>query len=210
MNYKVISTGSKGNCTIINNQIAIDIGVSYKKISKYANELKLVLLTHVHSDHFNKKTIEILYKNHPLIKFVCLKHIVKELSEIVDKNSIYVVEKDKLYDLGICKLSAFELKHDVENNGWKLLVNGEKCIYATDTSVLNASATNYNLYLIEANYDLADTLKRLQEKELKGEYAYERRAIQNHLSKQQCEEWLSVNAGINSEIVYMHQHEDEK
>ena len=48
MNYEVVSTGSSGNCVIINESIAIDIGVPFKRIAPYANNLKLVLLTHVH------------------------------------------------------------------------------------------------------------------------------------------------------------------
>lgn len=48
MNYEIVSTGSNGNCVIINESIAIDIGVPFKRISPYAKNLKLVLLTHVH------------------------------------------------------------------------------------------------------------------------------------------------------------------
>lgn len=50
MNYEVVSTGSKdGNCLVINGEIAIDMGVTWKKIAPYAKTLKLVLLTHIHS-----------------------------------------------------------------------------------------------------------------------------------------------------------------
>lgn len=49
MTYEILQTGSKGNCVILNNEIAIDMGVSWKKISPYAKNLKLVLLTHNHS-----------------------------------------------------------------------------------------------------------------------------------------------------------------
>lgn len=48
MNYEIVSTGSKGNCVIINESIAIDIGVPFKRIAPYAKKLQLVLLTHVH------------------------------------------------------------------------------------------------------------------------------------------------------------------
>ena len=46
MNYKIINSGSDGNCTIVNDIIAIDMGVSYKKLSPCVAKLKLVLLTH--------------------------------------------------------------------------------------------------------------------------------------------------------------------
>lgn len=49
MNYKVINTGSDGNAILINGEILIDCGVSFKKIEPYYKNIKLVLLTHVHS-----------------------------------------------------------------------------------------------------------------------------------------------------------------
>lgn len=49
MEYEILATGSSGNCTIINHSIAIDMGIAYKKIEPYVKDLKLVLLTHIHS-----------------------------------------------------------------------------------------------------------------------------------------------------------------
>jgi len=48
MNIEVVQTGSKGNAVLVDN-ILIDCGVSFKKLSPYVRRLKLVLLTHVHS-----------------------------------------------------------------------------------------------------------------------------------------------------------------
>ena len=49
MEYELTATGSKGNCVIFKNDIAIDMGVSFKKIKHIYRDLKLVLLTHIHS-----------------------------------------------------------------------------------------------------------------------------------------------------------------
>lgn len=49
MKYEIIATGSDGNCTIVNNGIAIDMGVSFKSISNHYKQLNIVLLTHIHS-----------------------------------------------------------------------------------------------------------------------------------------------------------------
>lgn len=49
MEYEILNSGSDGNCTIINEIIAIDMGVSYKKLKEYHKTIKLVLLTHIHS-----------------------------------------------------------------------------------------------------------------------------------------------------------------
>ena len=194
MRYQVIETGSNGNCTLIEDRIMIDIGVSYKKISPYASQVKVVLLTHVHSDHFNPVTIG--------------KLLVADLLKVVPAASIYVLEPNRRYDIGLCVISPFNLYHDVPNVGWRIEIKGQKCIYATDTKMINVIARNYDLYLIEANYDLAETLNRIQLKRMNGEYVYEYRAMNNHLSKQQCDEWLSNNKGPNSIVVYMHQHKE--
>ena len=65
MNYRIIESGSSGNATIVENIILIDCGVSFKKLKDYYQELKLVLLTHIHSDHFNKTTLKKLAKERP-------------------------------------------------------------------------------------------------------------------------------------------------
>ncbi len=206
MKFKVLATGSKGNCTIIDGRIAIDMGIPYSRLGNHAKEIKLIFLTHIHSDHFNKRTIHKLVEEHPTVKFVCLNYLVKELSQIVPIRNIFVLDIDKKYDLGICKASAFKLYHDVPNCGWKLEVNNERCIYATDTTKLNVSAIGYDLYLIESNYDMADSLDSIRRKQLNNEYAYEVRAINSHLSKEQCMEWLEKNARHNYVFMPMHQH----
>ena len=58
MEYEIISSSSTGNATIIRDIILIDCGVTFKKLEKYYKKLKIVLLTHIHSDHFNNATFK--------------------------------------------------------------------------------------------------------------------------------------------------------
>ena len=76
MTYDIIATGSSGNCVIINGEIAIDMGIPMKKLreSGYIKGLKLVLLTHAHSDHFNSATVRALHKERPALR-LSIKHI---------------------------------------------------------------------------------------------------------------------------------------
>lgn len=211
MLYKVIQSGSSGNCTVLNNTIAIDLGISWKALKEFQETIKLVLLTHIHSDHFNITTIKKLHKERPTVKFVCLKHLVEPLSKAVGIDSIYVLEANKLYDLGICKVAAFPLKHDVPNNGWRIMIGKEKAIYATDTcNLYGITAKNYDLYLIEANYDLPDVLNKINEKRRNGEYVYEIRAINNHLSIQQAHNFIDSNMGPNGIWEPMHKHKEKE
>lgn len=49
MDYEIIASGSKGNATVINDIIMIDCGVPFKSLKNIYKNLKIVLLTHVHS-----------------------------------------------------------------------------------------------------------------------------------------------------------------
>ena len=58
MDYNILASGSKGNCTIINNFIAIDMGIPFSQLKPYYKMLKVVFITHQHSDHINKATVK--------------------------------------------------------------------------------------------------------------------------------------------------------
>ena len=49
LDYEILKSGSDGNCLILNKYMAIDMGVNYKHIKPYLKELKVILLTHIHS-----------------------------------------------------------------------------------------------------------------------------------------------------------------
>ena len=58
----VIATGSQGNAVALGDEVLIDCGVPYKRIAHLVPTLKLVLLTHRHSDHFAPTTIRRLHQ----------------------------------------------------------------------------------------------------------------------------------------------------
>jgi len=49
IDYEILNSGSNGNCLIVNKYMAIDMGVTYKKVKPYLKEFKVILLTHIHS-----------------------------------------------------------------------------------------------------------------------------------------------------------------
>ena len=77
--YNIISTGSDGNATILEDFVLIDCGVPYKALEPYVSKLKLVLLTHIHSDHFKKQTIKRLAAERPTLRFGCCRWLVPPL-----------------------------------------------------------------------------------------------------------------------------------
>lgn len=106
-----------------------------------------------------------------------------------------------------------QIPHDVPNCAYKICLGSEWLFYATDTSTIDhIEAENYDYYLIEANHTRAEIEARIAEKQARGEFAYETRAAQNHLSQEQALEWLARNISQehwnSTEIVFLHQHKD--
>ena len=213
MNYRIIESGSSGNATIVENIILIDCGVSFKKLKDYYQELKLVLLTHIHSDHFNKTTLKKLAKERPTLRFGCCEWLVKDLIECgVDKRNIDVYDNISSFKYSDNLIvTTFDLQHDVLNCGYKLFVNDKKYFYATDTNSLeNIEAKDYDMYFVEGNYEDKNELEERKQKHIeKGEYYYEDRVEKTHLSQVQATEWLMKNMGSNSKYIFMHEHKEK-
>ena len=178
IDYNIIATGSKGNAVVIDQKILIDCGVSFKALSKVYRALKLVLITHIHSDHFQPTTLRLLAENRPTLRFACCAWLCKPL-----------------VDAGV-PVSQ--------------LPSG-KLFYCTDMNNLNGiTAPNYDLYMVEANYDDAEIQAKIAEKKLNGEYIYELGVLHNHMSLAKINDWLYANMGQNSAYIYMHCHQDKE
>lgn len=212
MNYNIISTGSQGNAVIVDDIILIDCGVSFKALKDVYKELQIVLLTHIHADHFKRSTIKRLAKERPALRFGCCEWLANELVEAgVSWRNIDVFEIGKVYDYEALKVSPVKLYHNVLNCGYRIFANGEKAIYATDTEHLQGiTAKDYDLYMIEANYTDEDLQERINAKLEAGEYCYELNVANRHLSHEQASEWLMDNMNEKSEYVFLHAHKDKK
>ena len=212
MNYKIIASCSSVNAVIIQDSILIDCGVTFKKLQKYYKKLKIVLLTHIHTDHFKKETIKRLAEERPVLRFACCEWLLEPLLDCgVDRRNIDILQIGTRYDYKLFKVVPIKLYHDVPQCGYRVLFDDYKVIYATDTKTLEGiTAKNYDLYLIEGNYDEDEIEERIKQKQQDCKYVYEFRAKDSHLSKQQASEFLLENMGDNSEYVFMHEHIDAK
>ena len=210
MNYNIIATGSDGNAVVINDCILIDCGVPLKALRNVRKSLKIVLLTHIHSDHFNRTTIRRLAQERPTLRFACCYWLVSELVKCgVSARNIDSLAYGCWYDYKLFSISPIKLYHDVPNCGWRIYVGGEKAVYFTDTATVQGiTAKNYDLYLVEANYSEDEIQERIKAKEASGQFVYEYRVLKTHLSKEECDRWLLENIGENSEYVYIHQHRE--
>lgn len=208
IHYNIIKTGSKGNAVVIGNTILIDCGVPFSLLHGIYKDIKIVMLTHIHSDHFKHSTIKILSRERPMLRFACCKWLLNDLLKSnVNPANIDVLEIGKKYNYGEFAVVPVKLYHDVPNIGYKIFLKQYKVFYATDTSTLaGIEAKNYDLYMIEANYERDKLIEIINQKKKNNEYVYEINSLKNHLSKADCDEFIQANKGTNSEYVYLHQH----
>ena len=200
---KVISSGSEGNAVIYNNAIMVDCGVSFKALEAVKRSLKIVLLTHKHSDHLKIRTLQRLQAERPTLRVACGDFLLEELPCI---KNIDVLQVGKIYDYGAFRVSPVKLYHDVPNFGWRIfLPNGQKIFHATDTVHLEGiSAKGYDLYAIEHNYCEEYIQEAIEEARANGEYTHAYGNINTHLSIQQARAFIEANRKESSEVLELH------
>lgn len=200
---QVISSGSEGNAVIYNNAIMVDCGVSLKALQEVKRSLKIVLLTHKHSDHLKIRTLQRLQAERPTLRVACGNFLLEELPCI---KNIDVLQVGKIYDYEAFKVSPIKLYHDVPNFGWRIfLPNGQKIFHATDTVHLEGiSAKGYDLYAIEHNYCEEYIQQAIEEARANGEYTHAYGNINTHLSIQQAMAFIKENRKESSGVLELH------
>lgn len=214
MNYNVISTGSKGNCIILNDIIMLDCGVAYKYIEPYLYKVKLIFISHVHRDHLLPATIKQIAFNYPTIKYICNKEdkdLIKTLFKYgVRISNIYGLEHNKEYKFGkVLVVKLQKLKHDVMNSACQITYKGKTIIYITDTgSVENIDAKGLDYYLIEANYKDEDELDKLIQQDYDNgrTFSHYERVRDTHLSEEKAIKFLKENMREDSVFEFIHGH----
>lgn len=197
MNYKIISTGSKGNCVIIND-VMVDCGVPFGKIKDDLYEIKYLLITHIHQDHLNKKTVQQIAENFPRIMIIGNYEVHNSYNCNVIANAGFTIETDDY------SFYPFENSHDVLCYGYTWTFEGQEIIYATDTSTLkNAPEKKYDFLFLESNHDEAK-LEAVRN-ENKGSYnPY--LSGKRHLSTQQAKAFFYLNRrNQQSQFIELHQ-----
>lgn len=208
IDFDVISTGSKGNAVVINKAILIDCGVPFRALKDVYRGLQLVLLTHIHGDHFNRRTIKKLAQERPALRFGCCDWLAGDLLDSVEPKNIDVYTPGGCFVYrDFCTIKPEKTIHNVENCAYHIWRGKESLFYVTDTNSLNGiEVKGYDLYMIEANYTEAEIVERIRRKQDAGEYCHEWDVLQNHLSKEKADDWLYRNMGPNSRYVYLHEH----
>jgi hypothetical protein len=154
-------------------------------------------------DHFNISTIKRLAQERPTLRFGCGEWMLPYLDGI---KNVDVYDLNKWYDYGSFKISIGKLYHDTENAFFRIEKDGYKIFHATDSGHLEGvTASGYDLYSVEHNYNQETVIQSIEEKEARGEYAHQRGAINSHLSEQQARDFIFKNMKEDSQIVRLHE-----
>ena len=208
MNYNIIGSSSKGNAIIVEDVLVLDCGVTYTKIKQYLPKVKLIFISHIHQDHLLPTTIKKIAYNYPTIKFLTGSEAVVEMLYVqgIHPNNIYILKSGKKYDLGLLKVKLEQLYHDTPNYALKWELNGKKGLYVVDTSRIDhIDAKNYDLYLIENNYQEDLLQEHIDNCEDENILRYLHRVPNTHLSSEKANSFLIENMGENSTYEYIHQ-----
>jgi phosphoribosyl 1,2-cyclic phosphodiesterase len=205
MRVTVLASGSKGNCTYIednNTRILIDVGMSssyiedkLKEIDVNPKEIDGILITHTHGDHtaglssFNRKY-------HTQI-FISPKMENDLKVYIRNPNFSYLKKEMNIKDIPI---KVIKTSHDVESYGY---IIGDKLVYITDTGYVNEKyfdmISNKDLYIFESNHDI--------EMLMNGSYPYhlKKRILgdKGHLSNKDSSYYLSKIIGSNTKYIIL-------
>jgi phosphoribosyl 1,2-cyclic phosphodiesterase len=198
MNYKILGTGSRGNCVIIND-IMIDCGLGFSKIKQHLYDIKYLLITHIHQDHLLLPTIRKIAERFPTITIIGNYEVCQAFNvNIIANEGFDIVTDDYIF-------TPFKCVHDVYTYGYTWNYQGNEIIYATDTSTLeHAPKKKYDYLFLESNHDEAK-LEAIRGQQNKGSYdPY--LSGKRHLSTQQAKAFFFMNRrSIDSELIELHQ-----
>lgn len=156
MEIKVIASGSKGNCYLIDDkqsQILLDAGVPIKQIQIgcgfKVSALSGALISHSHMDHC--KAVKDLAR-----LGVDIFGSAATFDAIgINGHRLHVVSACRKYEVGSWVVMPFDLVHDVPNLGYLLdsVKTGERLLYITDTMYCPYGFSGVTHMMVEANYD---------------------------------------------------------
>lgn len=221
--YNILASGSDGNAHLyLDNKLLVDAGVSYKMLEPYVKDIQYIFISHIHSDHFNKRTLKRIHKTNPFITFLVGTYLKQDLLDLgIKESNIQVVNAGKVYNLNedirdenykligrkeLCKFNPITLYHNVENMGFRMYFDDKKLFHATDTyTLVGIEAKNFDYYMVERNYCEIVIEERIKEANENNVFTYANDSKENHHSKQALELWLSINNKNNGEVYYLHQ-----
>lgn len=221
MKIDIIATGSRGNAVLYDKSILVDIGVPFKKVLPYLDNVKVILISHIHSDHLSISTLKAIInyyrykKDKPLIFGNQNVYLECKLHDIIIESHA-LGQKIKFKKQGYnYDINGVHLYHDVLNFGY--LINRVDELdnstflqfHATDTGTLEGiTLPSCDGIALECNYD--EKILKAKEEELleKGLYNHLQRVDRDHLSSKQYNKFIKKFLKSDGVATPLHQSKE--
>lgn len=209
MKIKTLSSGSKGNCSIVlcdNTNIIIDMGISYLTLKRSLEENSLsfsdfqgILITHCHKDHTNGLSTLI---NKTKLNVYIPEEMYDSLKEYVPKSRCVFVDDN--FTINDVSIELIHTSHDAPASvGYIIDYNEKSLVYVTDTGYINRKylnrMINKNLYLIESNHDEVMLMDGPYPRFLKERVISDK----GHLSNSTTSKYLKKIIGENTKTIIL-------
>ena len=203
MRYYILASGSAGNCAaLVNNKneiLLIDCGISLSDIKNRMNhvgldfnDVKKVLITHLHTDHIKSLRC---FNNEDIY--------INLATDMCEFNQFDYYEHLNILDFDIYTLPT---SHDSPGTtGFLIQYDNEKMLFMTDTGYIHENIqtmiNNCDIYCIESNHDPRLLMLTKRPQFLKQRIL----SAMGHLSNADCAYVLGNVIGPRTkEIVFLH------
>lgn len=195
MKIKILASGSKGNCYLLQgkgDRLLLECGIPISRIKKGLNyDLKNIvgcLVTHEHQDHC--RAIKDIMKS-GIDVFTSSKTV-----EVLNINShrFKPLQAKKQCCIGEFNILPFNVEHDaVDPLGFLIqsTVTGEKVLFITDSYYCKYKFKGINYLMIECNYDIKILKENIENGKIYSKQ-YER-LLKSHMSFENCKAFIRAN-----------------
>lgn len=212
--YEIIHSGSSGNFNKITHTdltgykitFATDFGKPFKHLEKYLYDVDVILVSHVHGDHYQPATYKQIREAFPNIIVIGNDDVNNRIKADGLPELDYVVNAGDGIQIGDVYIRAFENEHGtpempVDCCGWILYDGQTNILYSTDMSTtlhyqqyLNKHNLKVDTILLEANYD-PNIVGFIEDLNIHSGYSIFNNGSERHMSKEEfdwfCEHFAS-------------------
>jgi len=168
MEFCVLASGSKGNCTYVANDrtaILIDMGLSARETVLRLNEaciapdtIQAVLFSHDHTDHF--RGIGVFCKKFPHVRLLANEGTASSIDREFPKTRLNweIFETASAFDIGALRVEAFSVPHDASDPVGFVVGDGSSRLgimtdFGQATPLVRNKLVTCDALILESNHD---------------------------------------------------------
>ena len=168
MEFCVLASGSKGNCTYVSSggtAVLIDLGLSARDTVTRLNEagippvgIHAILFSHDHTDHF--RGIEVFSKKFPAVRLLANEGTASGIDHTFPKTRLNweIFETATAFDIGALRIEAFSLPHDASDAVGFTISDGQSCLgimtdFGYASPLVHNKLSKCDALILESNHD---------------------------------------------------------